>query len=250
MAKQLANNGRNTAKTTVPTLLREVAEPQDTELRFTAISFFADCFGVHFSDGRIVALPYWWFPRLAEATDAQRNGYRLQRSGSSLWWDELDDGLYVEAVLEGKPDVSGWAIWWRNQHGFAWFDAWRESRMTDEQRTMLRERDALGAAQDERRAKETVSETASTSNGFHTNGSLMTLRPTDLLAELSKYSITLSKQRLHQLTRGEVQVRNGKEYRIKPMLQAGQDFVITANRIRYTPQALERLKAKYGMKKL
>jgi hypothetical protein len=75
------------------------------------------------------------------------------------------------------------------------------------------------------------------------------LRPTEVLYELSKHEIKLSKQRLYQLTHGEKQIRNGKEYYISPQLQQEMDFVMVNGKVRYTASGVQHLLEAYNKKR-
>jgi len=41
-------------------------------------------------DGRLIAAPLKWYPRLVHATDAERNPYELLGHGSAIGWPALD----------------------------------------------------------------------------------------------------------------------------------------------------------------
>jgi hypothetical protein len=52
-------------------------------------------------DGRTIAVPLAWFPRLARATPAQRARWEIAAAGRGLHWPELDEDLGVEGLLRG-----------------------------------------------------------------------------------------------------------------------------------------------------
>ncbi len=54
---------------------------------------------VDLADGRAVAMPLYFFPRLETATDAQRQNYQLHHV--SVRWEELDEGIDLIAMLTG-----------------------------------------------------------------------------------------------------------------------------------------------------
>ena len=56
------------------------------------------------SDGRTLGVPLAWFPRLMNATPAQRERVELSRVG--LHWDELDEDISVAGLLAGLGDIS------------------------------------------------------------------------------------------------------------------------------------------------
>jgi hypothetical protein len=202
----------------------------DVSVLIQAVSFSEELFSVHLTDGRVIAIPYWWFPRLAMATSSDRQKYVLRRNGHSVWWDDLDEMIGVEGVVEGKADITNFARQWRKKNGYEWFDVWyHEYKLTQEQKTRAAERNRQWQAQENITAPDTL------------------LRGTDLLEELSeKYHISISKQRLGQLTKGETQHRNGKQYDIPAKLQPEVDFTVVKGKIRYTPKALHTLQEIYA----
>ena len=54
---------------------------------------------VRLVDGRRVAVPLEWFPRLAKATQAQLKNYELLGDGEGIHWPELDEDLSVAGLL-------------------------------------------------------------------------------------------------------------------------------------------------------
>ena len=70
----------------------DAMEPQrvvcsDTELTVTL------------NDGRSITTPLWWYPRLFNATPAQRASYELSPFG--VHWPEIDEDLSIEGMLRG-----------------------------------------------------------------------------------------------------------------------------------------------------
>ena len=65
----------------------------------TAVRFDAERMHVQLSDGREITVPLEWFPTLRNATDKQRNNWRLIGKGVGIHWDDLDEDLSVEGLL-------------------------------------------------------------------------------------------------------------------------------------------------------
>ena len=63
-----------------------------------------DTLWVGLSDGRTIAAPLAWFPRLLAATAEQRACVELSKGG--LHWDALDEDISVAGLLAGQPDLS------------------------------------------------------------------------------------------------------------------------------------------------
>ena len=66
------------------------------------ITFDIDKMIVELSDGRILGVPLSWFPRLLDATPAQRANYKLSPYG--LHWEELDEDISIAGLLAGRGD--------------------------------------------------------------------------------------------------------------------------------------------------
>ncbi len=69
-----------------------------------AVRFDEDTLWVSLSDGRTIAAPLAWFPRLLEAAPEQRALVELSQSG--LHWDALDEDISVAGLLAGQADLS------------------------------------------------------------------------------------------------------------------------------------------------
>ncbi len=51
------------------------------------------------SDGREVSAPLAWFPRLRDATPAQRQRWRLIGRGEGVHWPEVDEDISIASLL-------------------------------------------------------------------------------------------------------------------------------------------------------
>lgn len=54
---------------------------------------------VRLSDGREINVPIEWFPRLRDATPAQRQNWRLIGRGVGIHWEDIDEDISVEGLL-------------------------------------------------------------------------------------------------------------------------------------------------------
>ncbi len=59
---------------------------------------------VHLSDGRQLAVPLTYFPRLLKATPGQREKVELSGGGTGLHWEEIDEDISVPGLLLGYKD--------------------------------------------------------------------------------------------------------------------------------------------------
>jgi hypothetical protein len=75
----------------------------DVVPRATSIECTDDELIVALSDGRTLAVPLAWFPRLLSATKAERADWRLIGSGEGIHWETLDEDLSVRGLLRGEP---------------------------------------------------------------------------------------------------------------------------------------------------
>lgn len=62
-----------------------------------------DTLSVNLSDGRTIAVPLEWFPRLLHATAKERNNWRLIGKGQGIHWEDIDEDISVEGLIAGRP---------------------------------------------------------------------------------------------------------------------------------------------------
>jgi len=75
------------------------------ELRETfakAVRISDDSLGADLADGRTITVPLAWFPRLAHASPAERDNWRLIAGGEGIHWPDLDEDISVESLLAGR----------------------------------------------------------------------------------------------------------------------------------------------------
>jgi hypothetical protein len=80
--------------TSVPRARRVQPEPLAVEARCDDTSLH-----VRLADGREIAVPLEWFPRLRDATAEERAGWRLIGGGIGLHWESIDEDISVESLL-------------------------------------------------------------------------------------------------------------------------------------------------------
>jgi hypothetical protein len=64
-----------------------------------AVSCTKDKLKVVLADGRELAVPLAWFPRLLAATPAQRKRWRLIGGGIGIHWEDVDEDISTESLL-------------------------------------------------------------------------------------------------------------------------------------------------------
>jgi hypothetical protein len=62
----------------------------------------ADTLSVDLTDGRTIAVPLAWYPRLVHGTSEERNHWRFIGQGAGIHWPDLDEDISVENLLSGK----------------------------------------------------------------------------------------------------------------------------------------------------
>jgi hypothetical protein len=70
----------------------------------TGVRFEDDRFWVDLSDGRTLGVPLSWFPVLEAASPKQREAFQLSTRG--LHWDEIDEDISVQGLLDGRGDMT------------------------------------------------------------------------------------------------------------------------------------------------
>jgi hypothetical protein len=71
--------------------------------RVSTVSFPADAISVLLKDGRTIVVPLAWYPRLLQATAAQRENWKIAGGGYGIHWPDLDEDLSTEGLLRGAP---------------------------------------------------------------------------------------------------------------------------------------------------
>ena len=54
---------------------------------------------VRLEDGREIAVPLDWFPRLRDATENERKNWRLIGGGEGIHWESINEDILVEGLL-------------------------------------------------------------------------------------------------------------------------------------------------------
>jgi hypothetical protein len=73
--------------------------------RARSVDFGDDTLVVDLEDGRQIAVPLAWFPRLANATLAQRTRWELIGRGIGIHWPDIDEDISVENLLGADGEL-------------------------------------------------------------------------------------------------------------------------------------------------
>jgi hypothetical protein len=81
------------------TLEIEIGDVEAVSVEFTPTDLV-----VTLADGRKIATPLAWYPRLLEASPADRADYEIMPMG--IHWPRLDEDLSVAGMLKGRSSAS------------------------------------------------------------------------------------------------------------------------------------------------
>lgn len=73
------------------------------EAMASTVWFDAQRLHVRLLDRRELSVPLEWFPKLRDATAAQRKRWHLIGRGVGIHWEQLDEDLSVASLLRGLP---------------------------------------------------------------------------------------------------------------------------------------------------
>ena len=73
----------------------------ETEVRAMHVAVEEARLVVDLMDGRTIAVPLAWYPRLANATPEQRSHWELAGGGYGIHWTDIDEDLSTEGLLRG-----------------------------------------------------------------------------------------------------------------------------------------------------
>ena len=71
--------------------------------RVSDVKITKDALSVSLRDGRTISVPLVWYPRLFDATAAQRKNWQIAGGGYGIHWPDLDEDLSTEGLLRGAP---------------------------------------------------------------------------------------------------------------------------------------------------
>jgi hypothetical protein len=75
--------------------------------KVAGVRISAEALTVSLADGRTLSAPLAWFPRLRDATSAQRANWRICGAGYGITWPDLDEDLSTAGLLRGTPAPGG-----------------------------------------------------------------------------------------------------------------------------------------------
>lgn len=94
------------------------AEPRLADVVSVAVT--DDELTAELSDGRKIAVPLAWYPRLLHGTPEERNHWRLIGQGQGIHWPDLDEDVSAENIIFGQASGESQGS----------LDRWMKSRRT------------------------------------------------------------------------------------------------------------------------
>jgi hypothetical protein len=74
-------------------------------VRITQVTVTDDTLSIDLEDGRTIAVPIGWYPRLAYGTSTERANFQIGAAGYGIHWPDLDEDIGVEGLLLGKKSA-------------------------------------------------------------------------------------------------------------------------------------------------
>lgn len=96
------------------------ATPTLTLVKIIAVMIDNDTLTVDLEDGRTIAVPIGWYPRLAYGTPAERANFRVSGAGYGIHWPDLDEDIGMEGLILGRKSTE-------SQNSF---ERWLQSRQS------------------------------------------------------------------------------------------------------------------------
>lgn len=79
-----------------------------SDIRIAAARIEGELLAVDLADGRSISAPLAWFPRLLNASEAERQAFEISGGGYGLHWPSLDEDISTEGLLRGakSPELA------------------------------------------------------------------------------------------------------------------------------------------------
>jgi hypothetical protein len=78
--------------------MKPISDDRVTDLKFTK-----DALCVALRDGRTITVPLVWYPRLLNASAAERKNWRVTGGGYGIHWPDIDEDLSTGGLIRGAP---------------------------------------------------------------------------------------------------------------------------------------------------
>jgi hypothetical protein len=74
-------------------------------VRITAVAVTDVTLSVDLEDGRTIAVPIGWYPRLAHGRPEERENFQISGAGYGIHWPDLDEDIGVEGLMLGQKSM-------------------------------------------------------------------------------------------------------------------------------------------------
>ncbi|MFY9528275.1 MAG: DUF2442 domain-containing protein [Candidatus Acidiferrales bacterium] len=71
--------------------------------RVSGVELTDDSLSVALMDGQTIIVPLVWYPKLLNASSAQRRNWKISAGGYGIHWPDVDEDLSTEGLLRGAP---------------------------------------------------------------------------------------------------------------------------------------------------
>ncbi|NJN22457.1 MAG: DUF2442 domain-containing protein [Leptolyngbya sp. RL_3_1] len=68
-----------------------------------SVEITGDTLSVDLVDGRTIAVPITWYPRLLQGSAEERQDWRFIGNGAGIHWNQLDEDISVKNLILGQP---------------------------------------------------------------------------------------------------------------------------------------------------
>jgi len=87
-------------------------------VKIVSVKITDDTLAVDLEDGRTIAVPIGWFPRLAHGTPGERANFQIGGAGYGIHWPDLDEGIGIEGLILGRKSTESRASFerWLQRH--------------------------------------------------------------------------------------------------------------------------------------
>jgi hypothetical protein len=82
------------------TALAQLIDKELNQVEIDEVSIDDDSLTVELQDGRTIVAPVLWYPRLAYATQSERQRFEIRKN--AIYWPELDEEVSVRSILLGR----------------------------------------------------------------------------------------------------------------------------------------------------
>lgn len=78
-----------------------ILDIDDSSLQVSDVRVTGQALTFIMTDGRTIAAPLWWYPRLAAATPQQRGQWTILPFGDAVGWEDIDEYISAKAMILG-----------------------------------------------------------------------------------------------------------------------------------------------------